>query len=55
MGERKGMEVISALITLYNLFAYALIYALIYSCSCVKERKINSDFWQNWHFNVKGR
>ena len=47
-------------LTLYDIFVYALIYALIYLCTCVKERKsslhevTNIDFWQIWHFDVKG-
>ena len=52
-------------LTLSNLFIYALIYALIYLCTCVKERKaslnflpnfifevVNIDFWQIWHFDA---
>ena len=55
------------LLTLCNVFIYGLIYALIYLCTCVKERKaslnflryfmfegINIDFWQIWHFDVNG-
>ena len=54
-------------LALYKIFVYALIYALIYLCTCVKERKapskflpnfvsgvINIDFWKIWHFDVKG-
>ena len=53
--------------TLYNIFFYALIYALVYLCTCVKERKaslkflhkfytevMNINFWQILHFDVKG-
>ena len=49
---------------LYNIFACAQIYALIYLCTCVKERKnsytnfipevININFLHIWHFEVKG-
>ena len=31
-------------LTLYNLFIYALIYALIYWCTCIKERKASLYF-----------
>ena len=54
-------------LALYNIFVYALIYRIIYICTCVKERKaslkfytnfipevINIDFPQIWHFEVKG-
>ena len=60
MGTRKGMDVIWVLDT-YNVFIYALIYALIYLSFCVKERKamnsyevMNIHFWQIWHFDVNG-
>ena len=49
--------------TLYNLFVYALIYALIYwsrkkklhyiSYTNFIFEVINIDFWQIWHFDVK--
>ena len=37
VGRRKGMDVIRALDAIQYIF-YALIYALIYLCPCVKEK-----------------
>ena len=52
---------------LCNLFIYALIYAVTYLCTCVKESKlhyisyynfmfevININIWQIWDFDIKG-
>ena len=54
---RKGMNVIWALDTIYNIFVYALIYALVWKkekvYSLISE-VVNIDFWQIWYFEVKG-
>ena len=57
MDTRKGMDVIWALDAIYNIFIYALIYALVWKkekiYSFISE-VVNIDFWQIWYFEVKG-